>query len=406
MAPDTRNLSSNQTAKAHNLRLLLPVLLREQPITRPRLAQLAGLSPTSVKRLTADLMTQGILVESRPAAQLGFTRPGRIPVSLQVAASCRHAVGVHIGARVARIVIIDAHARTCSLREVEYHREELVNTKLAQIVDQVRAMLVESHAHVPAESLVGVGVVATGLVENKAGVNVFAPHLDWRNVAIQQAFAQALDLPVAVDHYVGCMALAESLYGLGRHTQALSFVYARVGVGAGLVINGAVHRGAGQASGEIGHWCMVPTGGELCHCGNRGCLETLISETALLRLAHEIDADYMAGQAQSLAAVFSAARAGHSGMLELVDDRATYVGLALANLVNILSPQLIVLGGWLYDAFDLIVPVVERTLRKHAYGGSGDHIQLLPASFGRHSGEIGAAVMAFDQLFYASLAAA
>jgi predicted NBD/HSP70 family sugar kinase len=145
---------------------------------------------------------------------------------------------------------------------------------------------------------------------------------------------------------------------------------------------------------------MTPHDGALCRCGNRGCLETYISERVLLEMAEQVHPELTSGRNDPLKVIFDAARDGHLGLIELLEDRAYYVGLALANLVNVLNPQLIMLGGWLHDAFDLIEPVVQRTLRRHAFGGIGNQVDVLPSSFGSYGGVTGAATLALEAHFF------
>ena len=140
------------------------------------------------------------------------------------------------------------------------------------------------------ESLVGVGVGASGLVDPETGVNVLAPNLGWRDVPLRDIFSRRLGLPVFVDNNVRAMALAEAMFGAGRGVNTLAFVYGRVGVGAGFVVGGEVYRGSKAGAGEIGHTTLIPAGGTPCRCGNTGCLETLISEPEIVRQAHMLAA--------------------------------------------------------------------------------------------------------------------
>ena len=135
------------------------------------------------------------------------------------------------------------------------------------------------------ESLVGVGVGASGLVDPETGVNVLAPNLGWRDMPLRDIFSRRLDMPVFVDNNVRAMALAEAMFGAGRGVNTLAFVYGRVGVGAGFVVGGEVYRGSKAGAGEIGHTTVIPAGGAPCRCGNTGCLETLISEPEIVRQA-------------------------------------------------------------------------------------------------------------------------
>ncbi len=388
------------TVKAHNLRTLMLALLRQQPIARVRLARETLLSTTTVTNLVAELIEQGIVYEAGADTQAARPGAGRPPVALRMRPESRCALGVHIGVRHVRMALLDLQANI-----LDHERVELIpGENPAPAVDRMAdgcTRLIERHRQAGRPGLVaGVGIGASGLVQSESGINVFAPNLDWHSVPLGDFFAARLPLPVVVDNNVRCMALAESLYGVGRNVRALAYVYARIGVGAGLVVDGEIYRGADYGAGEIGHWVMNPTGGEPCRCGNRGCLETFVSERVLLERAAQIDPELAHGRANPLAVLFEAARDGHLALVELLEDRAYYVGLALANLVNALNPQMIMLGGWLAEAFDLIEPVVESTMRRHAFGGIGDHVAILPGSFGSFSGVIGAGVLALESFVF------
>ncbi len=387
--------------QAHNLRVLLHALLRHQPVSRVRLARLTGLSTTTVTNLVAELRANSIAEESGVDREAITAGAGRTPLALRLAPQSRCALGIHIGMRRVRLALVDLQANILCHRLLDHVPGESGMAALQRIAEAAAQMLKESCGYWTASTLVGVGIGVSGLVENDAGIHVLASNLGWRNVPLRQVIGEHLGLPTVVDNNVRCMALAESLYGIGRNARALAFVYARVGIGAGLVANGEIYRGAG----EIGHWVMTPDEGALCRCGNRGCLETLISETTLLEKAAQVDFALVTGRANPLQAIFDAAREGHVGLLDLLEDRARYVGYALANLVNALNPQLIMVGGWLQEAFDLVEPVMGQGMRRHTFGGLGDNVDLLPSSFGVHGGAIGAGVLAMESFFFTSQSA-
>ncbi len=390
------------TIKAHNLHRLLLTLQRYQPISRVRLARLTGLSTTTVTNLTGELIGQGVLAEVGTDLEALTEGAGRPPQALALIPDSRYAVGIHIGVRTIYFALGDLSAHLVDQRTVPHFYDEPVAQTLDRMAATVGQMLGDHPER--AAKVVGVGVGASGLVEQSTGINILAPNLGWRNVPLRDELAGRLGLPVQVDNNVRCMALAESLYGQGKHAKALAFVYSRVGLGAGLVVDGQVYRGAGYGAGEIGHWTILPQGGELCRCGNTGCLETLVSELAIIALARPLAPDLLEaaksiGQ-DPLSAIFAAARSGHPGLVAMLADRAFYMGIALANLVNVLNPQLIVLGGLLDSGFDLFHPILLQTIRDRAFGGLGDQITLLPASFGDKSGEAGAVALGLDTFFF------
>jgi glucokinase len=205
------------------------------------------------------------------------------------------------------------------------------------------------------------------------------------------------------------MALGEAMFGNQRDLQSLAFVYARIGVGAGFIMNGDLYRGVGAGAGEIGHMTIMPEEGEPCRCGNNGCLETLVSEPVILRQAEEIArqnpkgvlAKQMEnGKTISIEQVFNAARDGDKDMLKIIEKNACYMGIAMANLVNIFNPEAIVLGGLFAQGEDLFLPIIETTMQERSFADLGKRVQLRTASFGRNAGVVGAAALALKAFFY------
>jgi glucokinase len=286
-----------------------------------------------------------------------------------------------------------------------------LDSSSTEVLHDVAAMVDEaiSQSGVEREQVVGVGVGASGLVNPHTGVNVMAPNLGWREVPIRDLLGQQLGMPVCVDNNARTMALGEALFGVGKGVNALAFVYARVGVGAGFVVAEQLYRGSAAGAGEIGHVTIVPEGGEPCRCGNSGCLETLVSEPAIVRLAEELAAwdknsilaDHLHnGQGAAIERVLDAARAGDLATRAMLEERACYMGIALANLVNILNPDLIVMGGLCVQGEDLLLPIVERVMRQRAFANLGAHVQLKVTGFGPQAGVIGAAALALSSFFY------
>lgn len=388
---------SSLTVKAHNRRALLVALLREQPISRVRLARTTGLSTTTVTNLVAELAEQGVITEAGTDFEATPQGAGRRPRALELVPNSRYAVGIHIGVRRIKVALCNLMAQVIDCVILPLQPGSQPEPTLARVTEVVRAMLVRNGLEGTPERLAGVGVGASGLVDVDAGVNVLAPNLGWHQVPVRTLLADALDLPVTVDNNVRCMALAESLYGAGVQTRALAFVYARIGVGAGLVVDGQVYRGAGYGAGEIGHWVMMAGDAH-----ENVSLEALISERKIVELVQQLDPDVFrqfGPPGDPIQAVFTAARGGHPLVKGLLDERAYYLGIALANLVDVLNPQLVLLGGFLHDGFDLFYDKLTETVRTHAFGALGDKVQLQPATFGTQCGEIGAAALGFDEFF-------
>ncbi|MBL8164528.1 MAG: ROK family protein [Anaerolineae bacterium] len=405
--------SSGSAIKSHNLRAVLFSLLRQEAVSRAQLAQLTQLSSTTITNLITELLDQGIVAEDTDSAA---TQPvqravGRPQTALRLVAASRTAVGVHFDVDHINVAVTDLFGKPLAACSAPHPADRAPQPALAETVRLVRQAISESG--VDTRLIVGVGVGASGLVDAERGVNVIAPNLGWRDVPLRDWLTAELGLPVCIENNVRTMALAEVMFGAGRGVNALAFVYARVGVGAGFVVNGEIYRGSAEGAGEIGHTTIIPNGGIRCRCGNTGCLETLVSEPALLRAAHELAeaqprsllAEHLR-TGQGLESVFQAARAGDEPTRAMLQTRAQYMGIALANLVNILNPELIVMGGLFRQGRDLLLPTVEATIRARAFARLGERVGLQTASFDGRAGVIGAATLALNTFFYQQTAEA
>jgi len=407
MDPRPHTGQSGSALKAHNRRAVLRTLLRYGPVSRVQIAEHTGLSSTTVTNLVAALLAQGVVAEADLAAQpAGERGVGRPRTALRLVPGARRVIGVHIGVGQVRVAVCDLLGCPLHTRVLEHAPEQPAD----QVLDAIAALVEDVIARDGAgrAALVGVGVGASGLVDPASGVNILAPNLGWRDVPLRDRLAERLRLPVCVDNNVRGMALAEALFGAGQDVGVLAFVYARVGVGAGFVVDGRVYRG-GAGAGEIGHVTLLADGGEPCRCGSTGCLETLVSEAAFARRAAALVArDPQGTLARHLAdadrplmqRIFDAAREGDPATLDLLNERARYMGLGLANLVNTLSPELIILGGLFAEGADVLFGAVRETLRRHAFAGLGERVRLIPPTFGDDAGIVGAAALALDAFFY------
>jgi len=395
------------TVKAQNRRAVLLMLRQHEPVSRTRLAQLTGLSSTTITNLIAELLEQGLVTTDGDSTSTQPRGVGRPQTALRLVPNARHAVGIHIGVGRIRVALADLHANLSPTLDLAHPLERPPQEILVETATLVRQAITRSGVN--PQTVVGVGIGASGLVNPHTGVNVLAPNLGWRDLPLRDWFTDWLGLPVCVDNNARAMALGEAMFGAGREVRTLAFVYARIGVGAGIVVDGRLYRGSAAGAGEIGHTTIIPHDGPPCRCGNSGCLETLVSEPAIIRLAEELATQnpvgLLADQLQNgggtpIERVFAAARAGDAATNAMLSERARYLGLALANLVNVLNPDLIVLGGIYAQGADLLVPTIEATIRQRAFAGLGEQVRVQTARFGPYAGVVGAAALALNAFFY------
>lgn len=393
--------STGSTIRAHNLRAVLFAFLRQESVSRAQLAQITGLSSTSITNLVRGLIRQGVLAEVKPQRRRAGQPPeprgvGRPQRALRLVPDARFALGVHIDVDRVYLALTDLYGRPRLTDTLTLTEGIPAADALHQISE--RAAQVIAASAVPPGLILGVGLGASGLVEPETGINRIAPGLGWQDVPVVDTLSARLRLPVAVENNVRAMALAETFWGAGQNASSLAFIYGRVGVGAGLALDGKLYRGANGGAGEIGHLTILPNAGERCRCGNTGCLETLVSEAAINRAAAHLDLP--AGEGSIPERLLQAARAGHAASVNLLTERARYLGLGLATVVTIFNPEVIVLGGFFARAWDLLGPAASATLRERTFAGMGERTRIEVTRFQEQAGVIGAAALALQAFFF------
>jgi glucokinase len=251
-----------------------------------------------------------------------------------------------------------------------------------------------------------VGIGAAGWVDNEQAVVRFSPHLAWRSEPLKARLAERIDLPLIVDNDANAAAWAEYRFGAGRGSSVMVCITLGTGIGGGLVINGQVFRGTYGMAGEWGHMISVP-GGHWCECGNRGCWEQYASGNALVREARALvqtnsptayrlvqlvgsDPEQITGPGVTAAAI-----QGEPNAIELLADVGGWLGRGIANLAAALDPEVVVIGGGVSAAGDLLLLPAQQAFSRTLTGrGFREEAQLVLAHFRNDAGLVGAADLA------------
>jgi glucokinase len=250
----------------------------------------------------------------------------------------------------------------------------------------------------------GVSVVIPGSVHLETGVVLNAPNIpSLPGYELAPALETALGRPVLLENDANAAALGEMWQGAARGHQTIICLTLGTGVGGGIILDGKLWRGADGTAGELGHTSIEPFGGVQCGCGNVGCLEVYASATAIVRMTREALAQHPSSLLQSTAAdemtaekVFSAAVADDELALEVFRRVGIYLGIAMANLVNIFNPEMIVIGGGVSGAWDLFAGPARAEVMKRAFPVPAQRCQIARAECGGDAGLIGAAWLAFQ----------
>ncbi|HEY7009988.1 MAG TPA: ROK family transcriptional regulator [Jatrophihabitantaceae bacterium] len=376
--------------RRHNLSLVLSQVHRDGALTRAELTARLGLSRSTIGALVADLAELGLVQESVPS---GGTRAGRPS----------HVVGPHPSGPFVVAVDVDVtHVTTAAVGlgggvlarhvlEADPARPATPELVAKQILESVPTLceLAELDA-----APVCIGVSVPGTVDRHLGTVGFAPNLGWRDAAFG-AMLTALSsphVPVVVGNDADLAVFAEHSRGGGRGCDDLVFLMGRTGVGAGIIVNGAPLRGHDGHAGEIGH-NVVDSSGPRCHCGKRGCLETYVSDTALVALAGR-----RRRRDNDATLVFESARDGDSRACAAVRKVAAALGRAIAGLVNTLNPERVLLGGSFGEVLDMATDEVQTAFGNYVLDAPGETVLLSKPGLGGDSALIGAAEVAFAQL--------
>ena len=331
-------------------------MLDESNLSRATLAKQLGLSTATITNLVSELLAQGVVVETGTVSNVNKKNIGRPQTSLSLEPTAKFALAIYIEVGQVQIAITNLFAKPIAIQSISHARHESSDIVLEKITEAAHDLL--RSEQIQHQDIVGIGIGASGLVDIHSGENIVSPNLGWNNLQLREYFSKALHLPTNVDNNVRAMALGEAMFGGDNNSDVLAFIYGRVGVGAGFVIGKDVFRGAAGGAGEIGHTTMLIDNGKACTCGNYGCLETLVSESAIIESASTLDSSVT-----SLKETYQRARDGQAQFKTLIEKHARYLGVATANLVNILNPKTIVFGGIFGEGHDLWLPTIKEIIQ-------------------------------------------
>jgi N-acetylglucosamine repressor len=372
-------------------------------LSRAQVSDASGLSLATVKRLVDELVSAGMLVEGSFVSSPGR---GRKPSVVRMNGAYGHSIGLALQPGRLRATAISFDGSPI------YHEEALsVSREPGELVEQLlaaAAKAIDACATAAQGPLLGVGIGVAGLVDARSGTVLYCPGIPgWENTALAALARERFGVPVCLDDSVRCMALAEKRYGAAKSLSTFLFLYIGLGVGSGIVLDNRIYRGANGASGEFGH-ITVKEHGPLCKCGNRGCLEALVSTEAILARARELIASRVytsldhqtdGGSSISLGHICSAAVTGDRLAGVVVGEIEENIGIGVANLINVFDPGTVVLAGEVVEEMHgLILEGVERIVRRRALHAISQRTAITKSLLPVHSGERGAATLVIEEL--------
>ena len=371
-------------------RLRIVDFLRTNGIaSRAELARRTGLSRSTISTLVADLQRRGLVVE-RAGQFAGEGQPGRPAALLELDPSAAAAVGVDFDHDKVRVAVSDLSRSVLAEASAPHDVDHDAQGALDLAAELAERVLQE--AGLDRDRLLGVGIALAGPIDHDNGALHPSDVLPgWVGVDVAGEMEGRLKSPVYVDNDANLGALAEVTLGAGRNASFAAYVSISSGIGAGIIVEGRPYRGHRGTAGEIGHFVVDPQG-PICRCGNRGCLETLASGPALLRLVQASRDDEL-----TVRQMIELARDGDAGCRRAIADAGQAVGRVVAGLVNLFSPEMVVVGGDLGEAGDLLLDPLREAVRRDALPAAATELKVVAGELGERANLLGALALVLMQ---------
>ena len=353
------------SSREQNLGALFEAVLTRGPLSRRDAARMTGLSAAAVTKLVKPMINHGYLIENDRQAGV----PGRPQIPLQVDAERHHAVGIKVMNGEIVGVVADLHGEIQSAHRLKYRDTSPLG--VVNAIGEMTGTLLE-RSPVERSRLLGLGVGIGGHVNSATGMVVQSPVLGWRDVPLRALLLEQMTVPVVIENDVNTLAVAEQWFGAGSRFPSFALVTVGAGVGCALVLDGHLWRGVSGAAGEFGHMVVDPTG-PLCHCGKKGCLEAVVGDAAIAAAMSAAAGRRITKVSQ----VVAQAHAGDPDARRVFTEAGVALGRAIAALLNLLNPPLVILSGEGMTASDLFIDALRAELDRDAFSSTATDATVL-----------------------------
>lgn len=365
-------------------------------ISRADLARKMGLSRAAISSIVNDLLTTGILRETQREA----TSSGRPPINLEINPRRGYVVGIDIGVTHMLMGVADFSAQVLHEINIPFNIEQGPESGLALVDKTLMALL--SQAGIMIDSVLAIGVGVPGPVVAEKGAVSEPPVMPgWHNYPIRDHLESLWNCPVSLNNDAEMGALGEGAYGAGRGEDHLAYIKVGSGIGSGFLLNGRIYCGVSGSAGEIGHITVDPQG-PVCTCGNRGCLEVFSGGQAIAQLAQEAMRLNGRTQLSSLASIDQitakdvalAAQRGDLLAQQILTRAGAHLGTAVANLINLLNPGMVVIGGGVSQIGDLFLEPIRKAVNERSLQAAVQNVRITAAVLGQRSSLMGSVAQA------------
>ncbi|MCA6976035.1 DNA-binding transcriptional regulator NagC [Pectobacterium carotovorum] len=344
--------------KQLNSAVVYRLIDQQGPISRIQIAEQSQLAPASVTKITRQLLERGLIKEVDQQASTG----GRRAISIITENRPFHSIAVRLGRYDATIALYDLQGK--ALEEAHYELQEKTQESLEAALFQAIGGFITSHQRRIRE-LIAISVVLPGLVDPVAGIVRYMPHISVDNWQLVENLQRQFNVTSFVGHDIRSLALAEHYFGATHDSLDSILVRVHRGTGAGILVNGQIFLGSNGNVGEIGHIQIDPLG-DRCHCGNFGCLETVVANAAIeQRVRHLLGQGYpskLSTDNCTISTICKAANRGDALAREVIEQAGLNLGKALSIAINLFNPQKVVIAGEITEAEKTLLPAIQRCI--------------------------------------------
>jgi predicted NBD/HSP70 family sugar kinase len=384
--PASKNVDGTlRWLRGRNRQRVMEIVRMHGRVSQADIARATGLSRTTVSTLVAELKQSGLVVDLETTPRQA--RGGRPGVELALRDPSQFVAGFDFGHSHVGVAMADLGHTV--LAESRFELD--VNRNATEALDSAARMFQEvlTRTGIDRKNVLGAGIGIPGPVDRARGTAGSATILpDWVGLRIALEMELRLGIPVQIENDANLGALAELTWGAGRDCSNFAYVKAATGIGAGIVIDGRLLRGATGTAGEIGH-TTLDEAGPLCYCGNRGCLETVASGPAIVELVGPMN-----GGLLSLSQIVQQAADGEVRCRRAVADAGREIGVAVAGLCNLINPERVIIGGLLSRGGEVLLRPLRESIRRHAIQAAAETVDVRTAVFVERAELLGSVALA------------
>ncbi len=402
-----KNAKINSTLlKKMNRKIVLSVIQESEKLSRVEIKNNLQKDGKTVTNITDGLLQDGFIISDGYSSYTG----GRRRELLTLNPDYGYVIGIHLGVNYLRGIIVDFNNKVLLTEKIPISPTESKSSLILRIRKTLDFLI--KRKNIPTDKLLGIGFVANGFYDRSTGEWINAVNnLNWKNVPIKKILSEQYDVPIYLEDSSRAMALGEKSFGKARNKKNYIYLDLGLGIGCGIIINDRLFRGASNIGGEFGHTIVVPNG-ELCSCGNRGCLETVSSGWALIKKIKEKITSGVKTQITDLCdgdldkldtdMIFQAFQNGDKLATEELELSTDYLSIAIVNLINLFNPESVVFGGHFATLGDLYLTTLKNKIQKYSSPISTNNINKTTSSIGDDAAVLGATTLVRSPYFQIS----